>query len=245
MGIFVLVHGAEMGRWVWDKLIPYLESMGHQAIAFDLPGSYENTCGLDQISLSSYVERTVDVVRDLPQPVFLVGHSLGGMVISEVGELIPDRIQALVYLTAFLPMNGQCAMELVQLDTEGALKHSIEFVNEHMCRTRADAIEELFLNDCTQDTVQWGVARCRPQAFKVITETVKLSKERFGKLRKVYISCSEDRCISPVVQKLMYTRTPCDEIFTLKAGHVPSLSMPDSLANVLASIGKKYEAGDI
>ncbi|KAK9695230.1 hypothetical protein K7432_013075 [Basidiobolus ranarum] len=241
MSILVLIHGAEMGSWMWEKVIPYLESLGHQVVTFDLPGSYENTCSLENIRLASYVSRTVYVIQSLAKPVFLVGHSFGGMVISQVGELIPDRIQGLIYLSAFLPMNGQCAMELVQLDTDGAHRYANEFLDEHMCRTKAETIEEIYLSDCTAEIIQWGITNCRPQAFKVMMDSTKLSKERFGKLKKIYISCLQDRCISPIVQKLMYTRTPCDDIFTLQAGHMPSLSIPGRLADLLGTIVEKYE----
>ncbi|KAK9722496.1 hypothetical protein K7432_002600 [Basidiobolus ranarum] len=241
MSIFVLIHGAEMGLWAWEKLVPYLESLGHQVVTFDLPGSYEHVCEAKNVTLASYVSFTVQAIQDLGKPVFLVGHSFAGMVISQVGELIPDRIQALIYLTAFLPMDGQSGSDLVQRDAAGELKDAIVIVDEDRCQTKPEAIKDIFLNDCTPETVQWGISRCRPQIYKVMRETVKLSDEKFGKLKKVYISCLKDRAISPALQKLMYTSTPCDEVLTLDAGHVPSLSIPSELANLLGTIANKYE----
>ena len=91
MTTFVLVHGASHGSWCWDKVVPLLEAEGHNAVTVDLPG---NTYGefdvpLCQVTLSSYTDHVCKVLDQLDEPVVLVGHSLGGLTITQAAEARP------------------------------------------------------------------------------------------------------------------------------------------------------------
>ena len=127
MTTFVLVHGASHGSWCWDKVVPLLVAQGHEAIAVDLPG---NTYGeLDipagQVTLKSYTDHVCEVLDELDEPAILVGHSLGGLTITQSAEYRPDKIKTLVYLTALLLGNGE-AMRPVESRDPGAVKSGLE-----------------------------------------------------------------------------------------------------------------------
>ncbi|GIT02304.1 MAG: hypothetical protein CM1200mP27_09290 [Chloroflexota bacterium] len=109
MTTFVLVHGASHGSWCWDKVVPLLAAQGHEAIAVDLPG---NTYGefdipVGEVTLQSYVNHVCKVLDGLDEPAVLVGHSLGGLTITQSAEWRPDKVSTLVYLTALLLEDGQ------------------------------------------------------------------------------------------------------------------------------------------
>src|SRR5262245_17861037 len=100
MSTFVLVHGAWHGAWCWYKVVPQLTQAGHTAIAPDLPGLGRDRTPLAEISLDRWTEAICEIVDAATEPVVLVGHSRGGIVISEVAERRPARVATLVYLTA-------------------------------------------------------------------------------------------------------------------------------------------------
>ena len=77
MSTFVLIHGAWLGAWNWNKLTPLLEQAGHRVITFDLPGHGEDHTPVATISLQSYVDRVTQVLDQQPEPVILVAHSMG------------------------------------------------------------------------------------------------------------------------------------------------------------------------
>ena len=83
MSTYVLVHGSWHGAWCWHKIIPLLEQAGHQAIAVDLPGHGRDWTDARDVSLQSYVESVCDILDAQPEPVILVGHSRGGIVVSQ------------------------------------------------------------------------------------------------------------------------------------------------------------------
>jgi pimeloyl-ACP methyl ester carboxylesterase len=112
MSQFLLVHGAFHGAWCWRKTVAELERRGHRAKAIDLPGQGEDRTPLKEVTLDTMVDRIIAEMADLPGKVVLVGHSLGGIPISVTGEKSPDRIKALVYLSAFLPRDGEALLDI-------------------------------------------------------------------------------------------------------------------------------------
>lgn len=105
MATFVLVPGACHGGWWFSDLVEELRGRGHSALALTLAGLGDD--GEPRlITLTTHVEQTVDAVRKADTDVVLVGHSYGGSVISGAADQLPDRVQALVYLDAFVPEDG-------------------------------------------------------------------------------------------------------------------------------------------
>ena len=101
MSTFVLIHGAWHGAWCWKKIIPLLEKEGHNVEAPELPGHGNHKVPIAEISLQLYVDYVCQVIDSQSEPVILVGHSLGGCTISQAAENRPEKIKALVYLSAF------------------------------------------------------------------------------------------------------------------------------------------------
>jgi pimeloyl-ACP methyl ester carboxylesterase len=97
-----LIHGAWHGRWCWEKLIPKLERNGHTVVARDLPGLGSDRTPAAEITLQAYVDAVCGQLAKEAEPAVVVGHRMGGVVISEVAERIPEKVKALVYLTAYL-----------------------------------------------------------------------------------------------------------------------------------------------
>jgi pimeloyl-ACP methyl ester carboxylesterase len=114
MSTFVLVHGAWQSSGTWDLLAPLLQKHGHEVITPILRG-----LGLDQANLTSdvtlhrHVEDVVSALATVTGKAVLVGHSYAGMVISGAVESSPAKVQALVFLDAFIPEDGQCALDLL------------------------------------------------------------------------------------------------------------------------------------
>src|SRR5215472_7271788 len=111
MNTLVLVHGGGHGAWAWDKVVPLLHEQGHRVIAPNLPGHGDGR-PIGHQTLATYTQRIIEYLDDEPEPVILVGHSMGGLTISQVAEERPDKISALVYLAAFLLGNGQSLSDI-------------------------------------------------------------------------------------------------------------------------------------
>ena len=106
MSTYVLVHGSWHGGWCWDKVIPLLKARGHRVVAPDLPGHGRDKTPASDITLRAYADRVCDVLDAEAEPAILVGHSFGGLVITQAAEYRPEKIRTLVYLCAYLLRSG-------------------------------------------------------------------------------------------------------------------------------------------
>ena len=117
---FLLIHGACHGGGCWERVTPLLEAAGHSVVAPDLPGHGANTTRVSELSLKRYGEFVSELAAS-NGPVVLVGHSMAGAVISRAAEAVPDQIERLVYLTAYLPQSGESLASLARRDMEALI----------------------------------------------------------------------------------------------------------------------------
>jgi pimeloyl-ACP methyl ester carboxylesterase len=86
MARFVLVHGAWHGGWCWERIVPLLGAAGHEVLAPDLPGLGADRTPFAADVLAQWADFVAGLVRGAAEPAVLVGHSRGGLVISEAAE---------------------------------------------------------------------------------------------------------------------------------------------------------------
>ena len=139
----MLVHGAWHGAWCWYKVVPQLAQAGHKVIAPDLPGL--GATAADRGDLARSMGRAhLCHRRCRVEPVVLVGHSRGGIVI-EVAERRPSRVAKLVYLTAFLLRDGQTVLGVADTATASLVVPNIVASDDQVFMTvREDAVREAF-----------------------------------------------------------------------------------------------------
>jgi len=237
MSIFVLIHGAWHGAWCWHKVAPLLQSKGHTIYTPDLPALGVDRTPIQSISLQSYSDRVCETLMTSSEPVYLVGHSMGGLAITEAAEAMPEKVKVLVYLTAFLLQNGQTLLEKAQADPEAEVLPNLEFSPDQLsAAVKADAINDVFYADCSPSDHALAQSLLVPQAVAPFGTPVLPTSGRWGSVPRVYIECTADRAISISAQRSMQSFSPCDRVFTMQTSHSPFLSSPQILANHLLSL---------
>lgn len=229
MSTFVLVHGSFHGGWCWERVVTRLIATGHRALAPDLPGRGGDATQ----TLSSYAARVGEVVEAEPEPVVLVGHSMGGVVITAVAERIPERLKRLVYVCAFLPADGQSLLDLARTDGESALrKHLVLDDKTGLHWVRPEGARESFYHDCPAPDAGRAAARLGKEALAVAATPVATTEARFGRVPRSYVECSDDRALGPSLQRRMHSAQPC-RVAPLRSGHSPFYAQPDALTSIL------------
>ena len=189
MANFVLVHGAAHGAWCWSRVLPMLRAKGHEVVAVDLPGngSVGDCTPLDQVDLGCYVHHVCSLLDQFESPVVLVGHSLGGLTISQAGELRPDKISTLVYLSALLLQPGEAFRSVMSDDPKRirqglerdswAISDDLAYVTFH-----ADMARHRFYNDCSPEDVDWALGLLVPQPTGPLMGHLEITKANFGRI---------------------------------------------------------------
>ena len=235
MSSFVLVHGSWHGRWVWDRVSAELRARGHVVEAPDLPGRGQDPRPPAGITLADHVDLVSNVVESSRRPVILVGHSFGGFVISHVAERVPDGVELLVYLAAFLLRDGETV-----LGVAGSISPTVPHLDVRedagLIAVRPDAAREVFYQDCTAEDVDRAIALLVPEALTPRRTPAELSEERFGRVPRVYMETIDDRALPIELQRRMQAGLPCRDVVSLASGHSPFLSMPRTLAGRLVDV---------
>jgi len=233
---YVLVHGAWEGAWSWGKMQEYLEKQGHKVTSVALPGSTGNEQPIANLTLENYVQTVVEIINSVDGKVVLVGHSLGGAAISQTAERIPEKLERLVYVAAFLLKSGDSVIEAMQRDQGGEFLPELIFSGD---QSYATASEQTWRSKAFHDVDEQNVLEVlplvdHPQATEPFMAKLDLSEANFGSVPKTFVRTSLDKMVSPKLQDEMLESWNTDQVHILQAGHFPTLSTPEALAKLLA-----------
>ncbi|OAA35975.1 esterase/lipase/thioesterase domain-containing protein [Beauveria brongniartii RCEF 3172] len=216
----VLVHGFWGGAAHWAGVITELDAKGYKQQAVELPLT----------SLADDAERTRKMVKQIKGDVLLVGHSYGGAVITEAGNL--PNVKGLVYIAAFAPDVGESPGGISeQYPAVAAVENRLSPDSDGYLWLNADTFHETFCQDATKDQgLVMAVTQKAPLASTFgdnITNAAWKSKPSWYQLS------TDDRCIHPDAERFMSARLNAKKIIELKAGHASLASKPKEVAALI------------
>jgi len=216
---YILVHGATGGGWDWKTIDDLLTANGHYVYRPTLTGLGEKWhLSNPAIDLTTHINDIANVIRfeDL-NDVVLVGHSYGGMVITGVMDLMPERIRHVIFLDAAVPEDGMSAEDLWGDVTSNA-------------EVRDGMIYFSWLD------IDAPLPRDVPQSLKTFTQPVSFSNPSALKLPATLIAfvpsgmTTEERSADPSWQ---HAKARNWSIRTLDSDHNAQRSHPTELVTLL------------
>ncbi len=219
----VLVHGAFADGSAWNRVTPLLEKAGLNVIAAQIPLS----------SLEADVKATQRAIDRLEAPVVLVGHSWGGMVITEMGA--QDKVHSLVYVAAFAPNAGQSlgdytadyphadGLDHLEKDASGYYRLSHKGVAEHFAFDLPDAeIDTIFATQGPINSAALGTQ---------VTNAAWQKKPNFA------VVSTEDRMTHTAIQRDQIRKLNATYV-EVETSHVPMLTHPQIVADMIIKAAK-------
>jgi pimeloyl-ACP methyl ester carboxylesterase len=224
MTTLVFVHGACVrdADWWWSRMVDPLAEHGIASVAAPLP-----SCGEDGDALGDLgddVAACREAIAAVDGPVVLLGHSYGGVVITEAGA--DERVARLLYLTSVMPDVGESQADLVSSEPAPWLDPG----EDGTIGVLPDLVRELFLQDCDGAATEEAVARLTRQSLVPFTQPPR--EIAWRRKPTTYIVCTEDLATPAEVQRRRVRDGA--RLLEFEAGHHPFLSRPEAFAGCIA-----------
>lgn len=226
----VLVHGAWHGPWAWDKVVPLLAEQGLEARTVDLPSSGPD---VDELGgLADDVATITAILDGIPGPKVLVGHSYGGLPITEAAAGRDDVVH-LVYVCAFLLDVG-----VSLLDAAGGEPMSWWRVSADGRSITPDGPESVFYDDCDPQETAAAVARLTPQSMSSCTTPLRVTA--WATIPSTYVVADRDPALPVAVQEMM-AAGKAGQLRHIDSAHSPFFSRPRELVTIIADVARAPE----
>jgi pimeloyl-ACP methyl ester carboxylesterase len=217
---FGLVHGGGFGAWCWERLIPELQTRGHEAATVDVTPE-DQAAGAAHCA--EVVARAFAAIDDL----VLVGHSIAGLILPLVAVRRP--VQRLIFLHALLPQPGRSVLDQHRAEPD-MFNPEIFTAQAPFWEDEAVALRFL-LHDCPPEVARDAFRRLRPEPGVLGREVTPL--RAWPDVPCAYIVCADDRTARPAWARRAARERLGVEPTEIPSGHCPFLSRPEQLAEAL------------
>jgi len=219
----VLVHGAFVDGSGWQGVYNILKKDGFDVSIVQNPTE----------SLAGDVAATKQVIAAHDKPVILVGHSYGGMVITEAGN--DPKVAALVYIAAFAPDAGESVASINSKPVPGAPAAPIVPMNGALMVDKAK-FHQSFAADVDPQIAAFMADSQTPWGEEALKGTV--STPAWKAKPSWFIVTAQDRMIAPDAQRMMARRAGAT-ISEAQASHSVYVSQPETVAKVIKAAAEK------
>ena len=225
----VLVHGIWSDGSIWNKVIPILQDAGHRVIAAQL----------SLRSLGDDIATVKRAIEQLGKPTILVGHSYGGILITNAGYNNPN-VTGLVYITALAPDEDESSIDLFEIlpQPENVLQiftNNIITDSGGFSYFNPDRFGEWFAQDVHPDEANILAAVQKPTNESITTEK---SGPAAWKQVPTWFQISEnDLVIPPNIQRLYAERMNATTV-SLNSSHMSPISQPEEIAGLIMNATK-------
>jgi len=223
LGAIVLVHGGFVDGSGWEDVYRILKKDGYRVSIVQNPTT----------SLADDVAATKRVIAEQQGPVILVGHSYGGVVITEAGN--DPGVAGLVYIAAFAPDRGESVAALIKDPPPGAPVPPILPPQDGFLALDRTKFAASFAADVAPEKaefmansqVPWGVVALNG----AVTEPAWAAKPSW------YLVATDDRMIPPAAQRAMSKRAG-SSVVEVKGSHAVYVSQPQAVAELIKKAAK-------
>jgi pimeloyl-ACP methyl ester carboxylesterase len=231
----MLVHGAWHGAWCFERVLEGLATRGVPAVAVDLPGHGADRGPL--VDLHGDALRVRERLDAIDGEVVLLGHSYGGVVVTEAG--VHPSVRELVYVCAFNLTDTESCARAAE-DEPGAATISHEgrpnladafVIDDGVITLTRDGARATLYNRCAPATADWALDRLGPQRVETLTQSP--TAVAWRDKPSTYVVCGDDMTVHPDLQRLLAARATTSVEWD--ADHSPYLSCTARLVELLAA----------
>jgi len=223
----VLVHGGFVDGSGWEKVYKQLKEEGYPVTVVQNPTT----------SLADDVPATKRAVASAHSPVILVGHSYGGVVITEAGN--DPKVAGLVYIAAFAPDKGESVATLIKDPPPGAPFPPILPPQDGFLLLDKTKFAASFAADLPKDQADFMANAQVPWGSEALNSTV--SDAAWRSKPSWYLVATDDKMIPPEAQRAMSKRAVA-RTSEARGSHAVYVSNPEAVANLIRAAAQVLDA---
>jgi len=226
----VLVHGGFVDGSGWEGVHRLLRQDGFNVRIVQNP----------TISLDGDVAATQQVLDQMDGPTLLVGHSYGGVVITESGT--HDNVAGLVYIAAFAPDHGESVGTLIADPPPGAPVPPILPPQDGFLHLDRDRFAASFAADLSPDLAAFMADAQTPWGLDALNGTV--AEPAWKSRPSWYLVATDDRMIPPPAQRAMAERAGAT-VAEAPGSHSVYVSQPAAVANLIGEAARSLQSSAV
>lgn len=249
---FVLVHGGTCGAWCWAALAPFAPG---RVLAVDLPPKavrgvpVRGAARSPELAAVGVDEFASSVIADVDAAgidrFVLVGHSMGGLTVSEVARRVPDRIEHLVFVSCLIPPDRGSIIDALPEELRVMVRAAVSEAVAGESGAGMGGLDEatllrMFCNDLDESQTQLVLAHMGAEAPRAFADPV----TRVGippMLPKTYVRLARDQALAPEyqdrqIENLRASPGGALRVVEIDTGHMVMISAPEALATVLGEL---------
>lgn len=220
------IHGAGLGRWIWDEVTPHLHA---PYVVTDFPLREKPKEARANLSFDDYVSAVTEQIEtSKSDKVVIVAHSIGGVVALAVADRLSKRLAGFVAIGAAIPSEGGSFLSVLPPPKRIIMGALMRFVGT---RPPPSAIKAGLCSDLTAEKTQQVIERFAPESLRLYTQ--RTNTKQIPLVPSLYIRLTEDKEFPPALQTKMASNLPSAEVVDIKSGHMPMLSQPQALTAIL------------
>ncbi|XP_009784670.1 methylesterase 17-like [Nicotiana sylvestris] len=254
---FVLVHGIGGGGWCWYKIRSLMENSGYKVTCLDLKGA-----GIDQadpntiISFDEYNKPLIDFLSStLPdsEQVILVGHSAGGLSVTDATHKFAKKVKVAVYIAATMLRTGFVTTQDVK-DGVPDLSDFGEFADVYDIGFGSGPEQpptSIVIKKSLQRKIIYQISPLedstlatmllRPGPIQALQSArFKEGGEGAERVPRIYIRTARDRVMKPEQQDAMIRKWQPQHVCTLESDHSPFFSAPFTLFGLFVKVAASF-----
>ncbi|MBK6264895.1 alpha/beta hydrolase [Marivirga sp. S37H4] len=221
----LLIHGAGLGSFIWDELIPLLNL---PALAVDFPNRKKGDKVNLQLSFKHYSDAVIQQVEQWNIESFvIVAHSVGGCVGLKVAEHFGKRVIGFVGISSVIPSDGNSFISCLPFPQKVIMPVILKIAGT---KPPKKAIEIGLCHDLTDMQCQSIMENFTPESKALFKEKC---KAEIPNVKKLYIKLLNDQEFPTSMQEKMAENMNTQNIATIESGHLPMLSHTNELAKIL------------
>jgi pimeloyl-ACP methyl ester carboxylesterase len=221
----VFIHGAGLGSFIWNDVKAHLK---YPSLATDFPNRNKGDKANRKLHFDDYCKSVIEQAEKVKtSQLVLVTHSIGGCVGLKVAEHFGSRVAGFAAITAVIPENGRSFVSCMPFPLKIIMPALLKIAGT---KPPQKAISKRLCKDLSAGQCKMVVENFTAEARNLYTENC---KAKIPPVRTLFIKTLDDRELPVALQEKMARNLKAQKINSLESGHLPMLSQPKKLAELL------------